>query len=297
MEYNNKPLTLSIVIPAYNEERYIKKCLDSIKKQTIMPDEVILVDNNCTDRTIDIASKYDFVHIVTESKQGMASARNKGFSMAHSDIIGRIDVDAQLTPTWVEVVLKTFRDPSVAAITGPGITSTTPIIRGRQIFPSLRTAIWSKLYLLISSSVMRLTVLWGANMAIRSSTWDLVKESVCSDDRLVHEDQDISILIAGKGLKSLVVPGLDIRTDGTTYFFWPKFKEYFLRSFKTIDYHKKLGTLDNPEAIRLSLARSVLVIILSLIPAIFFIVTSFLFFYIPEQFLKIDRLFKRTKDS
>lgn len=48
-------LTLTLVIPVFNEEHQIKGCLDAVASQTVMPDEVIVVDNNCTDRTIEIA--------------------------------------------------------------------------------------------------------------------------------------------------------------------------------------------------------------------------------------------------
>ena len=59
MSAKNK-LTLSIVIPVFNEQRYIKACLDSIAAQTVKPDEVIVVDNNSTDKTVQIAKKYKF---------------------------------------------------------------------------------------------------------------------------------------------------------------------------------------------------------------------------------------------
>ena len=294
MKTTEKTLTLSIIIPAYNEERYIEKCLDSIKNQTVMPDEVILVDNNCTDKTIELAKKYNFVTIVTEPKQGMAHARDKGFSVAKGDILGRIDVDANLTPNWVKVVKECFSDQNISAITGPGITSTTPIIRGKQIFPSLRTAFWSKLYLWIAKAVMRVVVLWGANMAVRASVWNQIKNEVCDDDKQVHEDQDISLLLAGKGFRAKIIHGLDIKTDGTSYFFWPKFWEYFIRSFKTIRYRKNLGTLNNPNAVRVSWLYSAFVIIVCLIPALAFICVSYLFFTIPAEILKIRISFRKN---
>ena len=60
-----KALTLSIVIPVYNEQDQIKGCLDAIKNQTIAPQEVIVVDNNSNDNSIAIAKKYAFVRIIT----------------------------------------------------------------------------------------------------------------------------------------------------------------------------------------------------------------------------------------
>lgn len=52
-------MRVSLVIPIYNEEKYIKKCLDSVKCQVEKPDEIIVVDNNSTDNTVNIAKKYN----------------------------------------------------------------------------------------------------------------------------------------------------------------------------------------------------------------------------------------------
>nr|MDQ2973765.1 glycosyltransferase [bacterium] len=67
-------MTLSLVIPVYNEEYNIKRCLTAIAGQTIMPDEVIVVDNNCVDKTIEIAKSFGFVTVVKEPKQGRTYA-------------------------------------------------------------------------------------------------------------------------------------------------------------------------------------------------------------------------------
>ena len=60
-------MKVSLIIPAYNEEKYIIGCLDSITKQKIMPDEVIVVNNNCSDSTLSIVKRYSFVKIVNET--------------------------------------------------------------------------------------------------------------------------------------------------------------------------------------------------------------------------------------
>ena len=294
MKQNNKPLTLSIVIPAYNEERHIKKCLDSIKYQTVMPDEVILVDNNCTDKTVELARKFDFVTIVKEPKQGIANARDKGFSIASGDIIGRIDVDSKLFPNWVEKLKDSFKDDSISAVTGLGYTTTTPTIRGKHILESFMTTFWSRMYFWIATASMRIVVLWGANMAIRASAWEQIKDKVCKDDELVHEDQDLSLVLAGSGFKAKLIHGLYIRTDGTSYFSWPKFREYFIRSFKSIDYSKKQGIFNNSDAVRVSWLYSFFFISLCLIPAIVYVCASYLSYEIPKQFFSlIDYVKKR----
>ena len=63
-------MKVSVVIPSYNEEKYIGRCLEGIALQIEKPDEVIVVDNNCTDKTVEIAEKFGAT-IIKEKKQGM----------------------------------------------------------------------------------------------------------------------------------------------------------------------------------------------------------------------------------
>ena len=68
----------SIVVPCFNEARYIEKTLKSLKNQNFDGDyEIIIVDNNCTDKTVEIAKKYD-VKVVSETKAGTCFARDAG---------------------------------------------------------------------------------------------------------------------------------------------------------------------------------------------------------------------------
>ena len=57
---------ISVVIPCYNEEAAIGACLDALASQIPQPSEVIVVDNNCTDRTAEIAQSYGFVTVIQE---------------------------------------------------------------------------------------------------------------------------------------------------------------------------------------------------------------------------------------
>jgi glycosyltransferase involved in cell wall biosynthesis len=82
---------LSIVIPAYNEECSIAACLQSLaRQQTDVQYEVLLVDNNSTDATVETAQAaaigLDF-HVVREPRQGRGAARGTGFNVACGDII------------------------------------------------------------------------------------------------------------------------------------------------------------------------------------------------------------------
>lgn len=189
-----KPLTLTIVIPAYNEERYIEDCLISIASQTVKPNEVILVDNNCTDQTVTIAKKFKFVKIVSESKQGRAYAQKTGFDLATSDLIGRIDADSRLNNNWVEQATgELVNNPSISAITGHCYFYDYPFKKTAPIIHYL-------LYYLPQRLLLGSDILWGSNMVVRRDAWKLVKSRANYGNHL-DEDVDLSIHLIKSGLE------------------------------------------------------------------------------------------------
>jgi glycosyltransferase involved in cell wall biosynthesis len=206
-----------------------------------MPDEVIVVDNNCTDDTIAIARRFSFVKIVTEKTQGLIAARNRGFNVARGSVLGRIDADARLEPNWVEEVKRQFKTFRPDGISGPAISDALPFR------PHLKTIWWSRFYFMWREGTFGVRMLWGANMAISRTAWQKIQDKVCLDDTAVHEDQDITCLIASYGGHMRWCSHMRIRTGGSDYNNWPKFYEYCVRATKTKRRHAK--NLQTPAAL------------------------------------------------
>ena len=97
---------LSIVIPAYNAERYLKDCLDSVTAQTHAPYEVVCVDDGSTDATLNLleerAARDSRFVVVTKENGGPSSARNAGIRAATGDFICFLDADDALEPRACE---------------------------------------------------------------------------------------------------------------------------------------------------------------------------------------------------
>lgn len=187
----DKKPSISVVIPAYNEEKYLPRCLESLKNQTYQNFEIIVVDNNSTDKTAAIAGKFG-ARVIRETVQGTTPARERGFREAKAEIIARTDADTIVTPNWLEVIHESFRKyPKVVAMTGPWLSSNPKI-------PNKLITAYSYFYSVTLGKLMSNHIyLAGPNMALWKSVWEKLK--VTFDDTKVHEDIDLSCHLAEVG--------------------------------------------------------------------------------------------------
>ena len=117
--------SISIIIPTYNEAKYIGKCLDSIfvaLKDTHIPHEIIVVNNLSTDNTEDIVKAYPVNYLISSKKGNPSATRNLGASKAQYDILCFIDGDCLVTADWFHQILKSFEDEMVGAYGGPALS-------------------------------------------------------------------------------------------------------------------------------------------------------------------------------
>jgi glycosyltransferase involved in cell wall biosynthesis len=86
--------SVSVVIPAYNTERFIQDALESVLQQTVTPGEVIVVNDGSSDRTADLVAAYNGrVRCVRQENLGTASARNTGVRLAQGEFLAFLDAD------------------------------------------------------------------------------------------------------------------------------------------------------------------------------------------------------------
>jgi len=206
----DKSLTLTIVIPVYNEQSYLSACLNSIAEQTVLPHEVIVVDNNSTDETTKIAKEYSFVKVLREPKQGVFFAAYKGFSAASSDIIGRIDADTILPPDWIETIQRHLQDKSVAAVTGPVSYYDMPLPYANYWFDHLMRAMTYRF------AYTNSPFLYGSNLAIRQSVWRSLAKGLCPQQN-IHEDIDLAIHVKEAGHEIVYSKALLSGASGRRY--------------------------------------------------------------------------------
>lgn len=111
---------ISIIIPAFNEGKYIERCLNSVSIQSCrFPYEIIIANNNSSDTTVEICKKYN-VRIVNEKRKGYVYAAIKGIGYANAPIIAMTDADTIVPYNWLEEIYKTYSSQKDAIAVGGG---------------------------------------------------------------------------------------------------------------------------------------------------------------------------------
>jgi glycosyltransferase involved in cell wall biosynthesis len=195
---------ISVVIPAYNEERFIGECLSAIVRQNYTGAyEIILVDNGSTDNTVAVAQKFKNklpLRIISELRKGRGQARHTGFAAAKGSIIFSTDADCIASPFWLEKLTAVFKNPDIDAVAG----STQVSGRHPQVKVITKTVFdtYTYAYRLFFGHYP----MGGFNFAVRKSTY---KKCGGFDPQLnAAEDVDLGFRIYKSGAKTAFRSGL-----------------------------------------------------------------------------------------
>ena len=113
---------ISVIIPAYNREMYISKCLDSVLSQKDVSLEIIITDDGSTDKTLDVCKKYadlnPNIKVIHQENKGLATSRNTALDAATGDYITFIDSDDWITDGAFASMLKAIKENDVDAVIG-----------------------------------------------------------------------------------------------------------------------------------------------------------------------------------
>lgn len=160
---------ISVVIPAFNEEEYLPNCLEALQKQTYPKDrfEIIVVDNNSSDRTAEIAKSMG-ARVVNEKQQGHVFAVNKGMLSANGEIIANTDSDSEVGEKWLEIIEKVFQDEEIAALTGPVTYTLKSKVKRKLMRASYH--IYLKIHFALGKPSLA-----GVNLALRKDVFHKIK--------------------------------------------------------------------------------------------------------------------------
>ena len=206
-------MKLAFVIPAYNEEALIGKCVESVLaevKRSGRDCEVVVVNNNSVDRTAEIAAAAG-ARVVDEKQKGIVSARDGGFRATTAELVANIDGDTIVTPGWLDIVFEEFeKDDRLVCLSGPYVYyDLNPwqrfLVGG---FYGLTTLIyWINRYVLRVGSVVQ-----GGNFVLKRDAW-IRAGGFNREIKFYGEDTDVAVRLARQG-KVKFTHRLKMKTSG-----------------------------------------------------------------------------------
>lgn len=223
-------MQISVVIPTYNRVQVLKECLDSILVQTLIPNEVLVVDNSDRDRLKTknliektkalFSSKNIFLrYIPNERENALTVARNLGIEQSSGDIISFLDDDVVLDRKYYEEIINIFKEyPKALGVGGKIIETKKKVLRfivaeilGRVFYLGFREKNKCRqlpslgVTYLVEDKIVNCEWLGGASMAYRKEVFDLVKFDENLKKYSWGEDSDLSYRIFKKYPYSLYV--------------------------------------------------------------------------------------------
>jgi len=186
---------ISLVIPAYNEAKFLEACLNSIFGQKVeFSFEVIVVDNNSQDQTAKIAKRWP-VKLISELKPGASVARNTGAAVAQANLIYFLDADCRLNPGGLAKIYQAFlKNPKLEIVAGPVIYDLD------GFFPKFATL--DLKYFLRYHQLFKfcfgISQFQGGNFVIQKKLFNRVgrfDESICNQEIILPDDLDLAIRI------------------------------------------------------------------------------------------------------
>lgn len=230
-------MKISIVIPAYNEEKYLARTLQSIQNQSIAPDEVIVVDNNSTDKTAAIAKEFGAT-VVHEKQQGNVFALKKALDSATCEIIASTDADSQLPKDWIKNSKILFADDTIVCATGYAWIDSPSVVNNFLAF------VGYALFLLVTFGIGKPNVS-GFCLVVRKSAYQ--KSGGIDTRYLISSDVDLGLRLKKYG-SVILAASLTATTSARR---WKKgaHKEFLLYTksyFSTVWLRKPYGVAQKP---------------------------------------------------
>jgi glycosyltransferase involved in cell wall biosynthesis len=209
---------VSILIPAYNAEKWIAHTIHSAVAQTWQRKEIIVVDDGSTDRTFEIARRFESesVRVISQKNQGAAAARNKAFSLSQGDYVQWLDADDLLAP---DKIARQMEVPGAGR--SPRTLLSSPW--GRFMYRPYRaqfipTALWCDL----SPAEFLLRKL-GQHLYMQTAVWlvsrELTEAAGPWDTKLSYDDDGeyfCRVLLASDGIRFVPDARVYYRSVGTT---------------------------------------------------------------------------------
>ncbi len=196
--------TVSVLVPAFNEEKVVVETVNSIRRSNYPNLEIVVIDDGSTDSTLETlrrAFEGTEVRLLTKRNGGKASALNLGIKSTTGEFIIALDADTLYRPDTISALIRHFADPSIGAVAGNAkVGNRTNILTRLQALEYITAQNLDRRAFEIIGGI---TVVPGAVGAWRRSA---VEQAGLYSSETVAEDADLTISLLRKGWKVVYAP-------------------------------------------------------------------------------------------
>lgn len=188
-------MKISVIVPVYNVEEYISKCIDSILNQTINEQfEIIVVNDGSTDNSMNILNIYkDKIKIVNKSNGGLSSARNAGLEIAKGEYIIFVDSDDWLEEDFLESLYNFIKKDDLDVV-----FSGYKVYRENGNITKVKCVYSEDIILNKDKAIEKLL----SKRTFRAEVWDdiynrefLMKNKLFFTEGIINEDEDFTLRV------------------------------------------------------------------------------------------------------
>lgn len=178
---------ISVIIPIYNQEKYLEKCLKSIAIQTYANLEILMIDDGSTDTTSGICKKFQRndprFRYIRQKNAGVAAARNKGLDSQTGDLIGFVDPDDWIEPNFYEKLISLYHQYDVDIVS----------CGRKEVFDETSKSGVNKVYEVLQCNTDKALALLAENRRVKSHLWNRIYrvelfENLRFEEGRVYED-------------------------------------------------------------------------------------------------------------
>lgn len=236
-------IDISVIVPAYNVEKYISSCLDSLLNQTKKEIEIIAIDDGSTDNTLNILNEYkrnnpNKIHVISQNNQGLSITRNNGIKLSTGKYISFVDGDDEIDTNLFKNLWDKLEEfpydvvafnveiiyPNKKIIVNPGITSDI-----KDFNLDSKKKFLTDMYCMACNKIYKRDLFKDDNLLFTPNTW-------FEDVLLMHK-----LIPNLTSLGYLNFPGYKYyqRENSITYTYSDKLKDINFVLEKILEYYKK----------------------------------------------------------
>ena len=250
-ESNGDDLSVTAIIPAFNEEKNIERTIKSVFSQTKRARKIIIIDDKSTDGTLKVLNKFHSLTIIKNNRRlGKAASINQVLSLIETDLALIVDADTELEATFIEKACKEFSEKDIVAVSGfvlPSESSPNTFIKNARLVEY----VYSQTTLKKGQNMINgLFVLSGCCSVFKTS---IIQQTGFPEDT-VTEDLDLTWLLELNGYRTSTIDAYasTVEPEGLIAYI-SQIRRWYMGFFQCLSKHNTALFSKNPLTLTVSL--------------------------------------------